>query len=184
MPRFTLEDLDNWMENAETVTALTSLGATGATLVAPNPVTGAVAIGSNIAGAGIDLYQGIRSAIKGDYGDAAKNAGELILSLVGAKAMSSANKLYKINKTLKATGATRKTITKTIGRGAGRHKITIPVELNKAQTAHAIGFSSGVGGNASSFGGNMGTSRIEPQDNTRLETARPIEFHKVKVKKK
>ena len=112
MPRFSLEDVDEFMDYAEKGVALTSLGATGSTLVAPNPVTGAVAVGSNVLGAGIDIYQGIRAAINGDYGNAAKNAGELILSLIGAKAINTADKLSKADKALDAAGATRQVVKK------------------------------------------------------------------------
>lgn len=48
MPRFSLEDLDNLAEYGETATAITSLLAGGATLAMPNPVTGAITVGSNI----------------------------------------------------------------------------------------------------------------------------------------
>ena len=112
MPRFSLEDVDEFMDYAEKGVALTSLGATGATLVAPNPVTGVVALGSNVLGAGIDMYQGIRAAINGDYGNAAKNAGELLLSIFGAKAINSANRLSKTDKALDAAGATRQVVKK------------------------------------------------------------------------
>ena len=182
-----IKRIDKWMENAETATALTSLGTTGATLIAPNPVTGAIALSSNLAGAGIDLYQGIRSALNGEWGDAAKNAGELFLSLIGAKAMNSANKLYKIDKALDATKATRTTITKTIGRGGGRHKITIPVERDKANAMSALGFSASIGGNASSVGGNLGTTNrryIAPADNTRMVNIRPITLTRISPKSK
>lgn len=178
MPRFSLEDVDGWMDAAEVATAITSLGATGATVVAPNPVTGAIAVGSNLAGAGIDLYQGIRAAINGDYGGATKNAVELLLSIVGAKAMSSADKLYKADKALNAAGATRNTVTRTIGRGRARHKITMPVEIDKANTMSALGFSSSVGGIASSIGGaanSIGGRRyIAPTDNTRMANVQPV----------
>lgn len=182
-----IKRIDKWMENAETATALTSLGSTGATLIAPNPITGAIALSSNLAGAGIDLYQGIRSAINGDWGDAAKNAGELFLSIIGAKAMNSANKLYKTDKALDAAKATRTTITKTIGRGRGRRKFTMPVERDKANTMSALGFSTSIGGNASSVGGNLGTTNrryIVPADNTRMVNIRPVTLTRISPKSK
>lgn len=182
-----IKRIDKWMKNAETATALTSLGTTGATLIAPNPVTGAIALGSNLAGAGIDLYQGIKSAINGDWGDAAKNAGELFLSIIGAKAMNSANKLYKTDKALDAAKATRTTITKTIGRGKGRRKFTMPVERDKANTMSALGFSASIGGNASSVGGNLGTANrryVAPADNTRMVNIQPITLTRISPKSK
>ena len=69
MPRFSLEDLDNLAEYGETAAALTSLAAGGVTLVMPNPVTAGIAVGSNILGSAIDLYQAGRSLYKGNYGD-------------------------------------------------------------------------------------------------------------------
>ena len=78
MPRFSLEDLDNLAEYGETATALTSLLAGGATLAVPNPITGTIAVGSNIASSAIDAYQAGRSLYKGNYGDAAKNVGEMV----------------------------------------------------------------------------------------------------------
>lgn len=185
MPKFSLEDIDELMDYAEKGVALTSLGATGATLVAPNPVTGAVAVGSNVLGAGIDLYQGIRAAVNGDFGNAAKNAGELILSLIGAKAINTANKFSKIDKALDAAGATRQVVTKTVGRGRSKHKVTIPIERNKAYTHYGVGFGTSIGGNASSFG-DLETNRkyIAPSDNTRLTTVPPLNFQHSAVKMK
>ena len=187
MPRFSLEDVDEFMDDAEKGVALTSLGTTGATLVAPNPVTGAVAVGSNVLGAGIDIYQGIRAAINGDYGNAAKNAGELILSLIGAKATSTANKLVKTDKALDAAGATRQVVKKTIGRGRGKHTATIPVERNKAYSYYGVGLGTSMGANASSLG-SYGPNRryiyIAPSDNTRLTTVPPLNVKHAAVKMK
>ena len=185
MPRFSLEDVDEFMDYAEKGAALTSLGATGATLVAPNPVTGVVAIGSNVLGAGIDIYQGIRAAINGDYGNAAKNAGELLLSIFGAKAINSANRLSKTDKALDAAGATRQLVKKTVGRGRGKHKIVIPVERDKAYRYYGAGFGASIGGNASSFGSYETNGRyIAPSDNTRLSTVPPLNFKHGAVKMK
>lgn len=151
MANFTLEDFDRYIDYAESGTAAASLGLTGATLVAPNPVTAALAIGTNIASAGIDLYQGIRSAINGEWGDTARNAGELILSLAGAKSINSANKLYKADKALNAANAPRQYVTKTVGRGKGRHKYTTTLEHSKANELSGVGFGLSTGGNVSSF---------------------------------
>lgn len=66
---FSLEDIDNFMDEAEPWVAATSLTAETASLIpGAQPFTIPAAVGSNIVGAGIDLYQGIRSAIKGDWG--------------------------------------------------------------------------------------------------------------------
>ena len=94
MYRFSLEDLDNLAEYGETAAALTSLGAGTATLVAPNPITVGVAVGSDILGSAIDLYQAGRSLYKSDYDDAAKNVVELFLGLVGAKAIKEGKKNF------------------------------------------------------------------------------------------
>ena len=187
MPRFSLEDVDEFMDYAEKGAALTSLGATGATLVAPNPVTGVVAIGSNVLGAGIDIYQGIRAAINGDYGNAAKNAGELLLSIFGAKAINSANRLSKTDKALDAAGATRQVVKKTIGRGRGKHTVTIPVERDKAYSYYGVGLGTAMGGNASSLSNYEPNRRyiyIAPSDNTRLSTVPPLTFKHAAVKTK
>lgn len=74
------------MDAAEIPVAATSLAAGTATAVAPNPVTGVAFLASNIAGAGIDLYQATRNIIKGNYSQAALDGVELALGLFGAKA--------------------------------------------------------------------------------------------------
>lgn len=119
MPRFSLEDLDNLAEYGETAAAIASLTAGGATLVIPNPVTASITAGSNILGSAIDLYQTGRSLYKGDYADAAKNVGEMILGLVGAKAIKQGQKLLETDKALNASNASRQYVVKSVGR---RHK--------------------------------------------------------------
>lgn len=187
MPRFSLEDVDEFMDYAEKGVALTSLGATGATLVAPNPVTGVVALGSNVLGAGIDMYQGIRAAINGDYGNAAKNAGELLLSIFGAKAINNANRLSKTDKALDAAGATRQVVKKTIGRGKSKRTVTIPVETDKAYRYYGVGLGTSMGGNVSSlvsYGPNRRYIYIAPADKTRLSTVPSLNFKHGAVKMK
>lgn len=163
MPNFTLEDLDRYVNYAETGTAAASLGLTAATLVAPNPYTATLAVGTNIASAGIDLYQGIRSAVRGEWGNTAKNAGELILSLIGAKSIGSANKLMKMDKALTAANAPRQYVTKTIGRGSGRHTIRQPLERSMANERHGLGFALSIGSNASSFAGDVESNTKQQQ---------------------
>lgn len=183
MARFSLEELDEWADYAEAGTAAAGLALTGATIAAPNPVTGALAVGTNIASAGIDLYQGIRSAIKGEWGKTAKNAGELILSLVGAKGISEGSKLMKLDKALDATNAPRQYVYKTVGRGRGKTRAKFTKEQSKASTYHGIGFGASLGANASSgsvinditerdFRRRNSIKYIEPQDNTFVK--RPV----------
>ena len=145
--------VDDYANYAEKALALGSLASMGATIAAPNPVTAGLAIGSNIGGAVVDGYQGIRSAINRDYGNAIKNGGELVLSLIGAKALSNASKLSKLNDALKASGATRQYVTKTIGRRpATRHIYVTTKEADAATKASAVGYSTSAAGNASSIG--------------------------------
>jgi hypothetical protein len=147
------DTIDDYANYAEKAFALGSLASMGATIAAPNPVTAGLAIGSNLGGAVVDGYQGIRSAIKGDYGNAIKNGGELILSIIGAKALSNASKLSKLDDALRASGATRQYVTKTIGRRAAtRHAYVTTKEDDAATTASALGYSASIGGNASSMG--------------------------------
>lgn len=116
MPRFSLEDLDTLAEYGETASAITSLLAGSATLAAPNPITAAIALGSNVLGSAIDIYQGGRSLYKGDYTDAAKNAGEAILGLVGGKFIKQGQKLLETDRALNASNAARRYVTRSVGR--------------------------------------------------------------------
>jgi hypothetical protein len=84
---------------------------------------------------------------------AIKNGGELILSLIGAKALSNASKLSKLDDALKASGATRQYVTKTIGRRpATRHIYVTTKEADAATKAGAVGYSTSAASNASSMG--------------------------------
>ena len=172
MPRFSLEDLDNLAEYGETATGLTSLAAGGATLVVPNPVTAAVTLGSNILGSAIDLYQTGRSLYKGNYGDAAKNVGEAILGLVGGKAIKQGQKLLKADRALAASNATRRYVTRSVGRAKRtRHTFTLTREKDKGINKIARGFSYNVASNLSSAGIGKEFNQpfnTAPSDNTRV----------------
>lgn len=170
MPRFSLEDLDNLAEYGETASAITSLLAGGATLAMPNPVTGAITVGSNVLGSVIDGYQAGRSLYKGNYGDAAKNVGEMILGLAGAKALKQGEKLLELDKTLNATNSTRRFVVKSVGR---RHKNTLVLtkEANDAMNKITRGFGYNTAANVSSaFLGKSWNQPVNaaPSDNTRV----------------
>lgn len=171
MPRFSLEDLDNLAEYGETASALASLGAGTVTLVMPNPITAAIAAGSNIAGSEIDLYQTGRSLYKGDYGDAAKNVGEAILGLIGAKTIKQGQKLLETDKALNAVNAPRQYVTRTIGRGRGRRKFTLTRERKLGMDKISNGWGYSTGANLSSAFLGKGFNQpinAAPSDNTRI----------------
>ena len=171
MPRFSLEDLDNLAEYGETAAALTSLGAGTATLVAPTPITAGVTVGSNILGSAIDLYQAGRGLYKSDYGDAAKNVGELVLGLIGAKAIKQGQKLLEADKALDASNASRRYVTKTIGRGRGKRKLTLTRERSLGTDKISRGWAFNTGANVSSAVAGKDfykMSNTVPSDNTRV----------------
>ena len=171
MYRFSLEDLDNLAEYGETAAALTSLGAGTATLVAPNPITVGVAVGSDILGSAIDLYQAGRSLYKNDYDDAAKNAVEFVLGLVGAKAIKEGKKLLEADKALDASNASRQYVTKTIGRGRGKQKLTLTRERSLGTDKISRGWALSTGANVSSAVAGKDfykMSNTVPSDNTRV----------------
>lgn len=170
MPRFSLEDLDNLAEYGETAAAIGSLVAGGATLVIPNPITAGIAAGSNILGSGIDLYQMGRSLYKGNYGDAAKNAGEAILGLVGAKAIKQGQKLLETDRALNASNATRRYVVKSVGR-RNKHFLTRTKEYDDGMSKIIRGFSYNTASNLSSaFLGKEFNQPLNaaPSDNTRV----------------
>lgn len=170
MPKFSLEDLDNLAEYGETAAALTSLGAGTATLVVPNPITAGVAVGSNILGSAIDLYQTGRSLYKGDYGDAAKNVGEAILGFIGAKAVKQGQKLFKIDKALNTSNASRRYVVKSVGR-RNKHILTRTKEYDDAVNKITRGFGYSTASNLSSaFLGKEFNQPLNaaPSDNTRV----------------
>ena len=70
------DDLDELASKAEPWVSGTSLASAGISLAAPNPITPVITAISNIGGGIIDGYQAIRHGIKGNYKQAAINAGE------------------------------------------------------------------------------------------------------------
>lgn len=145
--------VDNYADYAEKALAIGNLASIGATVAAPNPFTAGAAVATGIGSGVIDFYQGVRSAIKGDWANAAKNGVELLLSLGGAKAISQAGKLAKLDEALKVSGAPRTYVTKTIGRRpANRHIYRTTKENDAATKASAIGYGASIGGNGSSMG--------------------------------
>ena len=97
------DDLDELAHKAEPLVSGTSLASAGISLVAPNPITPVITTISNIGGGIIDGYQAIRHGIKGNYKQAAINAGEAALSLFGAKAI----KMMAKNKAISKIGKVR-----------------------------------------------------------------------------
>ena len=187
MSRFSLEDLDKYADYAETVAAITSLIAGGFTLAAPNQYTATIAAGSNIAGSAIDLYQIGRSIQKGDYGDTAKNVGEMILGFAGAKAIKRGQKLLELDRALDASNASRRYVTKTIGRTKRtRHKFTMTKERNNGYNSIALSFTCNTLANVSSAvaGKNfIQYHSIAPSDNTRVVRQYKTSLNTVKGKK-
>lgn len=183
MPRFSLEDLDNYVDKAETAAALTSLIAGGYTLAVPNQYTAAIAAGSNIAGSAIDLYQTGRSIQKGDYSAVAKNVGEMILGVIGAKAIKRGQKLLELDRALDASNASRRYVTKTIGRTKRtRHKFTITKERDNGNKSIALGLGSNIGANMSSLAETSVNkpNYVTPSDNTRIARQYRPSFSTVK----
>lgn len=97
------DDLDELASKAEPWVSGTSLASAGISLAAPNPITPVITAISNIGGGIIDGYQAIRHGIKGNYKQAAINAGEAALSLFGAKAI----KMMAKNKAISKIGKVR-----------------------------------------------------------------------------
>ena len=97
------DDLDELAHKAEPWVSGTSLASAGISLAAPNPITPVITAISNIGGGIIDGYQAIRHGIKGNYKQAAINAGEAALSLFGAKAI----KMMAKNKAISKIGKVR-----------------------------------------------------------------------------
>ena len=156
------ETLDNYTSKAEAPLVAASLAASGATFVAPNPVTAGAAIASNIAGAGVDLYQGLRSAYKGDWSGVARNALEMGMGLVGLKYLKAAEKASKLDEALRASNATRDMVTKTVGRGRGKSKVTMPKEWFQSAEYGGKGIGATVGSNVMGFTG--GLEAYEPSN--------------------
>ena len=134
------EKLDKAANIGEKTLGVANLATSAATLAAPNPYT---AVASYITGLGstvIDVYQGVRGAIKGDWTEVGKNAADIGLSLIGLRALRNANKLRALDKSLNASGAAREYVTKTVGRGRGKHTFEQTKELSNAISNEAIGY--------------------------------------------
>lgn len=143
MPKFSIETLDEWVDNAELPVAIAAMGAT-ATTAATGGVASPLAVGTNITSAALDLYQGIRAGMKGDWVGVGENAADLALSLIGAKYISKGSKLLKLDKTLNAQGVPRQMITKSVGRGKRKHYFQRPIEQDKGTKYLTLGGASGV----------------------------------------
>lgn len=143
MPKFSIETLDEWVDNAELPVAIAAMGATAAT-AATGGVASPLAIGTNITSAALDLYQGIRAGMKGDWAGVGENAADLALSLIGSKYISKGSKLLKLDKTLNAQGVPRQMITKAVGRGKRKHYYKTTLERNKGINYLSIGALSGL----------------------------------------
>ena len=107
------DDLDGYADKAEIALAAVDAGLTAAGVVSANPILLGAGYATSLAGGAVDVYQGVRSAIKGDYPNVAKNAMELGLSLIGAKFIKAAKEANNLDKALDAAGATRQYVKKT-----------------------------------------------------------------------
>ena len=143
MPKFSIETLDEWVDNAELPVALAAMGATAAT-AATGGVASPAAIGTNLTSAALDLYQGIRAGMKGDWLGVGENAADLALSLLGAKYISKGSKLLKLDKTLNAQGAPRQMVTKYVGRGKRKRYFQRTIESDKGVEYLTFGGMSGM----------------------------------------
>ncbi len=131
------DKLDNFVNGAEKTLGVTGLGLMGATIAAPNPYTLGAAYINSLASGALDTYQIARALHNKDYQNVTKNSMDLALSLVGAKLFKNAKNLKQADEVLSQSGAPRKLVTRTIGRGRGRHKVTWPCE--KAKYIETIG---------------------------------------------
>ena len=135
--------VDEYADTAEKTLGAANLGLSAATLAAPNPYTAAGAYGTGLAGIITDLYQGVRSGIKGDWPGVGKNAVDIGLSLIGMKALKAAKKWNDLDKAKQAAGIQREYVTRTIGRRPKtRHKIKVSKERNAAEHNYMFGYGS------------------------------------------
>ena len=135
--------VDEYADTAEKTLGAANLGLSAATLAAPNPYTAAGAYGTGLAGIITDLYQGVRSGIKGDWPGVGKNAVDIGLSLIGMKALKAAKKWNDLDKAKQAAGIQREYVTRTIGRRPKtRHKIKVPKERDAAEHNYMFGYGS------------------------------------------
>ena len=137
------DKVDEYADTAEKTLGAANLGLSAATLAAPNPYTAAGAYGTGLAGIVTDLYQGVRSGIKGDWPSVGKNAVDIGLSLIGMRALKAAKKWNDLDKAKQAAGIQREYVTRTIGRRPKtRHKIKVPKERNAAEHNYMLGYGS------------------------------------------
>ena len=135
--------VDEYADTAEKTLGAANLGLSAATLAAPNPYTAAGAYGTGLAGIGTDIYQGIRSGIKGDWPGVGKNVVDIGLSLIGMRALKAAKKWNDLDKAKQAAGIQREYVTRTIGRRPKtRHKIKVPKERDAAEHNYMFGYGS------------------------------------------
>ena len=135
--------VDEYADTAEKTLGAANLGLSAATLAAPNPYTAAGAYGTGLAGIITDLYQGVRSGIKGDWPGVGKNAVDIGLSLIGMKALKAAKKWNDLDKAKQAAGIQREYVTRTIGRRPKtRHKIKVYKERDAAEHNYMVGYGS------------------------------------------
>ena len=135
--------VDEYADTAEKTLGAANLGLSAATLAAPNPYTAAGAYTTGLAGIGTDIYQGIRSGIKGDWPGVGKNAVDIGLSLIGMRALKAAKKWNDLDKAKQAAGIQREYVTHTIGRRPKtRHKIKVPKERDAAEHNYMFGYGS------------------------------------------
>ena len=137
------DKMDEYADTAEKTLGAANLGLSAATLAAPNPYTAAGAYGTGLAGIITDLYQGVRSGIKGDWPGVGKNAVDIGLSLIGMRALKAAKKWNDLDKAKQAAGIQREYVTRTIGRRPKtRHKIKVPKERDAAEHNYMFGYGS------------------------------------------
>ena len=135
--------VDEYADTAEKTLGAANLGLSAATLAVPNPYTAAGAYTTGLAGIGTDIYQGIRSGIKGDWPGVGKNAVDIGLSLIGMRALKAAKKWNDLDKAKQAAGIQREYVTHTIGRRPKtRHKIKVPKERDAAEHNYMFGYGS------------------------------------------
>lgn len=137
------DKIDEYADTTEKALAVANLGLSAATLAAPNPYIAAGAYGTGLIGIGTDVYQGIRSGIKGDWPGVGKNVVDIGLSLIGMRALKAAEKWNNLDKAKQAAGTPREYVTHTIGRNIKtKHKIKVPKEQDAAQKNYLIGYGS------------------------------------------
>ena len=137
------DKVDEYADTAEKTLGAANLGLSAATLAAPNPYTAAGAYGTGFAGIVTDLYQGVRSGIKGDWPSVGKNVVDIGLSLIGMRALKAAKKWNDLDKAKQVAGIQREYVTRTIGRRPKtRHKIKVSKERNAAEHNYMLGYGS------------------------------------------